>query len=413
MTMRSLDAPTPYAHRPTPVSDALLVDLDDTLLSNDMERFVPAYLKSLGEHLAHRFPPDVLVAALLRGTQAMLDNRDPRRTLRQAFAEVFYPLLGTTEDSLLPELETFYRNRFPLLRALTAPRRDALGLIERALSMSMDLVVATNPLFPPTAIEQRLAWAGVPPNTVPYRLITHYENMHFTKPRLEYYAEILGLLGVSPANAAMIGNHPQDDLEPARRLGLAVFHLGDPAPDFPGGDLRQATDWLASALQDADSTALSTPAALLAQLRGHMAALHTLTCRLDPAAWSQRPANSQLAPNEILCHLRDVEAEVHLPRLQAFLDAAQPFFSAVDTDRWIIERGYDRQDGLEALQFFFATREKVLCLLESLSPDAWQRPGRHALLGPLTLVELVRLITDHDRLHLADLRLAFPQVRIS
>lgn len=413
MAMRSGPDPShPDPTDPEAFPSALLIDLDDTLLDNDIERFLPAYLKLLGEHLAPRFPPEQMISALLRGTQAMLDNRDPQRTLHQTFADVFYPLLDTTEQSLHPDFESFYRDRFPLLRSLTLPRPDAPALVQQALDASIDLVIATNPLFPPTAIEQRLAWAGVPAGTVPYRLITHYQNMHFTKPHPEYFAEILGLLGLSPTDAAMIGNNPQDDLEPARLLGLAVFHVGSPAPPLAGGDLRQAAAWLPHALRYANPAASSSPPALLALLRGHLAAVHSLTSRLDPGCWLSSPGPGQLTPNQTVCHLRDVETEVHLPRLQAFLRTEQPFFSAVDSDRWIVERAYDRQDGAQALRAFFGARHELLRLLESLAPDEWQRPARHALLGPLTLAELVRLITDHDRLHLAALRHCLPQPRI-
>lgn len=412
MAMRSgLDHPHPPPTGPAAFPSALLIDLDDTLLDNDIERFLPAYLRLLGEHLAPRFPPEQMISALLRGTQAMLDNRDPQRTLHQAFADVFYPLLDTTEEFLRPDLDSFYRDRFPLLRSLTLPRPDAPALVQQALDASIDVVIATNPLFPPTAIEQRLAWAGVPAETVPYGLITHFQNMHFTKPRPEYFAEILGLLGLSPAEAAMIGNDPQDDLEPARLLGLAVFHVGSSARPSAGGDLRQAAAWLPHALRDANPAAPSSPPALLALLRGHMAAMHSLTSRLSPACWLSSPAPGQLSPNQTFCHLRDVETEVHLPRLQAFLHAEQPFFSAVDTDRWIVERAYHRQDGAEALRAFLAVRDELLRLLESLAPDDWQHPARHALLGLLSLAEMVRLITDHDRLHLAALRHCLPQPR--
>lgn len=69
---------------------AVLFDLDDTLLSNDMDRFLPAYLQSLSRELADVIPPERLAPELMRGTQAMLANRDPEKTLQQAFAEAFY-----------------------------------------------------------------------------------------------------------------------------------------------------------------------------------------------------------------------------------------------------------------------------------------------------------------------------------
>lgn len=222
----------------------------------------------------------------------------------------------------------------------------------------------------------------------PYRVITHYENMHLTKPRPEYVAEIPGL------------------------LGLAVFHLGEPDLGYPGGDLRQAAQWLPRALQHTDAQAASTPPALMALLRGHAAALHTITTRFDPASRARRSSRDDLTPNETLCHLRDVEAEVHLPRIRLILRTSEPFLRAIDTDRWIEERNCREQDGLEAFHTSIAARDELLRHLQSLDESDWQGPARHSLLGPTTLAEMVRVITDHDRHHLASLRLSLPQARV-
>lgn len=66
------------------------------------------------------------------------------------------PLLGSTEETLRPNLEAFYRDRFPALRPLTRPLPDAPLLVQPALDSGMDLAIATNPLLLPIAIEQHL-----------------------------------------------------------------------------------------------------------------------------------------------------------------------------------------------------------------------------------------------------------------
>ena len=79
----------------------LLIDLDDTLLENDMmASFIPAYLQRLGNHLANVAPPDEIINQVMAGTQAMLEDRDPTRTMQQVFADTFYPALGLTEEDL-------------------------------------------------------------------------------------------------------------------------------------------------------------------------------------------------------------------------------------------------------------------------------------------------------------------------
>jgi hypothetical protein len=51
---------------------AVLIDLDDTLLVNKMDIFLPAYFQKLGEYLADRIDPDQMLTELLNGTQQML-----------------------------------------------------------------------------------------------------------------------------------------------------------------------------------------------------------------------------------------------------------------------------------------------------------------------------------------------------
>jgi len=72
----------------------------------------------------------------------------------------------------------------------------------------------------------------------------------------------------------------------------------------------------------------------------------------------------------------------------------------------VVERGYQRQRPSEALPAFTQARKDLLAKLETLSESDWALPARHALLGPTTLLEVVALIADHERIHLASLRRA-------
>ncbi len=69
----------------------LLLDLDDTLLENDVETFVPAYLQRLGAFLNDLAPAERLIPLLLHATRVMLENNDPEITLERVFAGNFYP----------------------------------------------------------------------------------------------------------------------------------------------------------------------------------------------------------------------------------------------------------------------------------------------------------------------------------
>jgi hypothetical protein len=105
-----------------------------------------------------------------------------------------------------------------------------------------------------------------------------------------------------------------------------------------------------------------------------------------------------------VCHLRDVELEVNLPRLQRIVAEQDPFISAVDPDRWAEPRRYRQQVGAEALVRFTEARMELVGMLEALKPDNWGKPARHSLLGPTRLSEIFSVAAEHDLLHLAQLR---------
>ena len=383
---------------------AALIDLDDTLLDNKMEVFLPAYFHKLGEYLSDRVDPGHMLSELLAGTQQMLINQDPTRTLERAFSDHFYPAIGFEEEPMRQHIERFYREVFPTLKSLTAKRPQARPFLDQLIERGLDLVVATNPLFPRLAVDERLRWAGTPSEEVPFSIVTTYENCHFAKPHPEYYAEILGLLGLAPQDAVMIGNDPAGDLAPARLLGMPTFHLSpDPDEDFTGGSFEQAQTWLDEAGQSQRENAKS-PEAILARARGHLAALLSMLEGVEGDLWETSLGEGEWSIAEIMCHQRDVEREVHLDRLTLMLAEPEAHLVGEDTDVWAVERQYDCQPGAEAYSDFIENRLELIDRLSSLEPEDWERTARHTFLGPIHLNEVMAIANDHDTIHLAQIR---------
>lgn len=384
----------------------LLIDLDDTLLDTNMGEFLPAYFDRLASFLSDLAPRERLIACLLQAVHAMNDNLDPTRSLKFAFDEVFYPSLGVTEADLRQRVVAFYAEEFPNLRQLTRSRDEAPDFIRAARKAEYELVLATNPLFPRSAITQRLDWSGVPAQASDFALVTSYENAHFTKPNPEYYAEILGKLGRPCAEAVMIGDNQEADLAPAVLLGMQAFHVTQtPNGNFSGGSLSAATAWLQqdgaeAAYGEADP---ATPRQVLARLRGYLAALLGTVAGVSGDAWREKPSTSEWSPVEIVCHLRDVELEVNHVRIEQILNQPSPFLSAADPDQWAGPRRYLDQDPEQALARFVDARVETISRLAALDDEAWRLPARHALFGPTTLTELVSLAVDHDLVHLGQL----------
>lgn len=118
-----------------------------------------------------------------------------------------------------------------------------------------------------------------------------------------------------------------------------------------------------------------------------------------PSDWRYRPTVEEWSLSELVCHLRDVEREVHQPRFRRLIAQDNAFIAGADPDRWTAERVYQDEDGEGALAAFAAARQNTLALLQPLSNEMWQRRGRHAFFGPTSMHELLNLVVQHDRAH--------------
>ncbi|HDQ73428.1 MAG TPA: HAD family hydrolase [Chloroflexi bacterium] len=205
--------------------NAVLFDLDGTLLGNEMGAFVPVYFKALTDYMAHLIPPEQLIAGIMAGTQAMDANDGTGATNQEAFERVCYARLDKGRDNFTPVLRQFYREHFPQLRPVTQRLPEARRLVDWAFEQNLEVVIATNPVFPRQAVEHRLAWAGVPVSEYDYALVTSYENMHATKVTPAYYREILSYLGLAPEACVMIGDSWKLDIVPAAAVGIPSYWI--------------------------------------------------------------------------------------------------------------------------------------------------------------------------------------------
>ena len=204
---------------------ALLLDLDDTLIVNPMDTFIPAYFAALERFVSDVVEPDRFIAELLAATRTMARNDGSGPSNEEVFAASFYPALGLPREQLEPVLERFYREALPQLRSMTAPRPAAPKILEWARDRGLKAVIATNPLFPRTAIEQRMAWGGLGVDRFRYDLVTSYENCHATKSSPAYYREILAEIGCPPARCLMVGDNWEWDIVNAAAAGIQGFWI--------------------------------------------------------------------------------------------------------------------------------------------------------------------------------------------
>ncbi|MFQ5407241.1 MAG: DinB family protein [Anaerolineales bacterium] len=389
----------------------LLFDLDNTLLDNEMSTFIPEFMRLYTNHVAAVTSPERFASELLVGTRAMADNTDPARTLEEVFSSVFFPALGLSAETFRANIDDFYAGPYRALEAVVGRRPIAREVMEWAFSSGFEVVIATNPLFPLAALQQRLAWAGV--EDYPYTLVTSPERMHFAKPNPAYFAEVLGLVGRRADQALVIGNDWRNDIHAAHQAGIAAFWIAsrstkppEPSPGLVGqGDLGDFLAWARD--DDCIQRVISlpvTPTALKAHLLAMPAVASAAVAGVNADQWRERPDPAAWSLVEILCHLRDSEREVNLKRVERFLSEDTPFISAENPDAWAEERDYRNEDGEAALAAYRTARQQTLARLGELAPADWDRRARHAIFGPTTLSEIVSIWIDHDRVHMAQLR---------
>ena len=215
---------------------AVLFDLDGTLLPMDQELFVKTYLSLLAKKLApHGYDPDTLIKGVWQGTGAMMKNLTGR-TNEDVFWDTFCAIAGAGCRKDEPLFRDFYENEFSQVSAVCGFSPKAAETIALVKRKGMQAALATNPLFPAIATENRMRWAGLEPSD--FALYSTYENYRHCKPNLDYYREVLANLGVSADECVMVGNDVDEDMI-ARHLGMEVFLLTDCMINRSGTDISQ------------------------------------------------------------------------------------------------------------------------------------------------------------------------------
>lgn len=227
----------------------ILFDMDGTLVPFQQDAFIRAYFKALIKRLAPMgYDGDQLVKALWRGVDAMVRN-DGAVTNRQVFWNVFTQDLGIQAMALESILDDFYTREFDGVRSVMEADADRSGLIRGLREKGYCLILATNPVFPASAIETRLHWVGLAASDFQY--VTTYENSRRSKPNPGYFQDILARVGRRAEECLMIGNNPLDDM-PARELGMEVYLVTDcvenpkglPTGGYPQGTFAELEKFL-------------------------------------------------------------------------------------------------------------------------------------------------------------------------
>lgn len=215
--------------------NTLLFDLDGTLLPLDLDVFMKGYFHALLPTVAHLLEVEKAPVQILGATETMIQNEDPNLTNEDAFKAAFFSQVEVRESDIWPVFESFYREAFADLRNLSQPSPISREICRTALDKGYQIVLATNPIFPETAIRHRMDWAGI--GDLPFALVTTMEDFHFCKPSPKYFVEILDRLGVTPFECMMFGNDVQED-GVSGKLGMETYLVTDYLIDRGVGHLE-------------------------------------------------------------------------------------------------------------------------------------------------------------------------------
>lgn len=206
----------------------VLFDLDGTLLDIELDPFLHDYLRALGPYVAqvldNGIDGDEAASAVMVGTSAM-SRPHPGRTNRQVFNEEFERVTGAdlSRPVFMQALERFYDDVFPALGGELRGFDGAVLAVQTALDLGLKVAIATNPIFPLSAVKTRMRWAGI--DGLAVHEITSYETMEATKPHPAYYFQTAARLGVSPHECLMVGDDRILDMS-AADTGMRTYYVG-------------------------------------------------------------------------------------------------------------------------------------------------------------------------------------------
>ena len=202
----------------------VLFDLDGTLLPMNQDIFVKAYMKGLATTAAPLgYESQSFMKGVMAGTVAMVKN-DGSKSNETVFWTALAEIVGEQIKNQTDIFDEFYRTDFQKISEVCGFSSKAAEVIQSAKKAGLRVALATNPLFPVTATESRIKWAGLKPDD--FEIFTTFESSNYCKPNPNYYREVCAKIGVTPEECLMVGNDVSDDMV-AEQLGMKVFLLTD------------------------------------------------------------------------------------------------------------------------------------------------------------------------------------------
>lgn len=200
---------------------AVLFDLDGTLLRAQMTTFIPRYVHALADYCADRVKPKKFEKAMLSSIRKLIhEEGDSVATNEERVYASMKRELNLPEEMIRDSLDHFEQNGLDGLQDLIHPVPLAQKIIADCAQKDVPLILATNPVFPRFMIQARMKWAGL--KEASFTHVTSYENSYHCKPQLGYFRDLVDMLGIAPEKCLMVGNDINHDLA-AVGVGMKAY----------------------------------------------------------------------------------------------------------------------------------------------------------------------------------------------
>ncbi len=202
---------------------AVLFDLDNTLILYDEMKFAAHYFPRITRRFEDLFPADEFGERLLKATLGTHQN-DGSKTNKELFLDLFCAGLKNSRQEIWQRFDDFYENDFDWFGEIITAPAESLDVMRELQRMKIRVAIATNPILPLVAQLKRLAWAGL--GSIDFALVTNIENMNYCKPNLGFYRQVCQILGERPEDCLMVGDDPANDMVSAR-IGMKTYQTED------------------------------------------------------------------------------------------------------------------------------------------------------------------------------------------
>jgi hypothetical protein len=129
-----------------------------------------------------------------------------------------------------------------------------------------------------------------------------------------------------------------------------------------------------------------------------------LSSLLESVAGDQdwQPAPGEWSFRFVAAHLAAVDKECYLERVIRITEGENPRFASY----FNTGRDFSQVDLSEALRAWSATRQEIIDLVKGLPVDKLALSGVHEAFGTITVLDVLKMMSNHDDEHLQDLERA-------